>query len=113
VQWDAPHEHFAAELKMLGLRHASPSKEERAAADEVLFMLVPLHVAECNADISGTTTVHESNVWPIWSACQCRTSLQRRPANRGGGDLLVPWRTTVAIARTAAAQYPYRIMREV
>lgn len=112
VQWDARHEHIAAELKLLALRHASPSKEERAAADEVLFLLVPLDIAEYNADTSGTTTVHEVERLADLVGMPV-SDLIAAPAYGYEGDLLVPWRTTAAIAQAVASRYPHRILREI
>lgn len=112
VRWGLRHEHIAEERKLLALRRASPSKDERSAADEVLFLLVPLDIAEYNADTSGTTTVHEVGrladlVGPPVS------DLVAAPAYEHEGDLLVPWQTTAAIARAAAARYPHRLPREI
>lgn len=112
VRWDARHEHIAEELKLLALRRASPSKDERSAADDVLFLLVPLDIAEYNADTSGTTTVHE--VEPLADLIGLPMSdLIATPAYEYEGDLLVPWQTTVAIARAAATRYPHQILREI
>jgi hypothetical protein len=112
VQWDARHEHIAAELKLLALRHASPSKEDRAAADEVLFLLVPLDIAEYNADTSGTMTVHDVDRLAELVGLS-RDALTAAPTLDSADGLLVPWSTTVAIARAAAARYPHRILHEI
>lgn len=112
VRWDLRHEHIAEERKMLALRRASPAKDERSAADEVLFLLVPLDIAEYTADTSGTTTVHK--VGRLADLVGLPVSdLVAAPANEHEGDLLVPWQTTVAIARAAAARYPHRVLREI
>ncbi|OII07786.1 hypothetical protein BIU95_10320 [Curtobacterium sp. MCBA15_007] len=112
VQWDARDEHIAAERNLLALRRASPSKEERSAADEVLFLLVPLDIAEYNADTAGTATIHDVDALAALVGLPV-SDLIAAPAHEHEGDLLVPWQTTVAIVRAAAARYPHRILREI
>lgn len=59
VPWEGRHEYTEIDQKIRAVTAWKPPQLDRRTAEHVFIALVPLEVAEFNADSAGTSTVHD------------------------------------------------------
>ena len=112
VPWDDRAEYITVDAKFRGIRGAVMMLEDSEVVSSIFLWLIPFELAEFNSDAAGTTSVLEVAGLAAHLDVD-EASLRAAPGFEHEGVLYVPWATTAAITRAAAAvRYPHRI-REI
>ncbi|MBT1582581.1 hypothetical protein [Curtobacterium flaccumfaciens] len=112
VLWDDRHDYIALDEKIRALKVWQPSRRDRRTAEHVFFKLIPLDVAEFNADSAGTSVIHDAPALALLSGLS-QDELRADPAFLHDQELSVPWPTTERVGRAVAAMHPYLLLSEI
>ncbi|MEV7761810.1 hypothetical protein [Curtobacterium flaccumfaciens] len=112
VPWEGRHEYIKIDQKIRAVTAWKPPQLDRRTAEHVFIALVPLEVAEFNADSGGTSTVHDVPALARLSGLM-QEKLRAEPAFLHDQELTVPWPTTEAIGRAVAARYPHKLLTRI
>ncbi|MEG8035391.1 hypothetical protein QP157_08680 [Sphingomonas sp. LR61] len=112
VLWDDRHDYIALDEKIRAVKAWQPARLDRRTAEHVFFKLIPLDVAEFNADSAGTSLVYDVPALARLSGLS-QDELRAAPAFVHDQELMVPWSTTERIGRAVAALRPHLLLSEV
>lgn len=112
VRWDGRHEYIEFDRKLRAVTAWRPSRLDRRTADHVFIALVPLEIAEFNADSAGTSAVHDVPALARLAGLT-QDELRAEPAFLHDHELTVPWPTTERIGRAVAARYPTKLLSRI
>ncbi|WIJ46185.1 hypothetical protein [Curtobacterium citreum] len=112
VRWSDRHDYIELDRKLRAVTAWSPSQLDRRTAEHVFIKLIPLEIAEFNADSAGTSVVHDI---PALARLAGLTpdDLRAEPAFLHEHELTVPWKTTERIGRAVAAKYPHKLLSRI
>lgn len=109
VPWEDRHDYIELDRKIRAVRAWNPSRLDRRTAEHVFIKLVPLEVAEFNADSSGTSVVYDVPALARLTGLT-QDELRAEPAYLSEQDLFVPWPTTERVGRAVAAKHPHKLL---
>lgn len=112
VRWDERREYIELDQKIRAVAAWSPTRLDRRTAEHVFIKLVPLEVAEFNADNAGTSVVYDVPALAQLSGLT-KDDLRLPPAFAHDQALTVPWPTTERIGRAVAARYPHVFLSRI
>lgn len=112
VRWDDRHDYIELDRKLRAVTAWSPSQLDRRTAEHVFIKLIPLEVAEFNADSAGTAAIYDVSTLARMSGLT-QDDLRAEPAFLHDQDLTVPWPTTEAIVRGVASLHPDVLLTEI
>jgi hypothetical protein len=112
VPWAARHDYIALDEKIRAVKAWQPSRLDRRTAEHVFFKLIPLDIAEFNADSAGTSVVLDVPALARLSGLR-QDELRADPAFLHDQELTVPWPTTERIGRAVAALRPHLLLSEI
>lgn len=112
VRWDDRHEFMELDRKIRAVTVWRPEQLDRRTAEHVFISLVPLEVAEFNADSAGTSVVHDVPALARLTGLT-QDELRAEPAFLHDQELTVPWPTTERIGRAVAARYPTKLLSRI
>lgn len=110
--WDDRHDYIEFDRKLRAVAAWSPSRLERRSAESVFIALVPLEVAEFNADKAGTSRIYDVPALASLTGLS-QEELRAAPAFMHEQELTVPWPTTERIVRAMAAQHPHKLLSRI
>lgn len=112
VRWEHRYEYVELDRKLRAVVAWVPSRLDRRTAEHVFINLVPLEVAEFNADSAGTSDVHDVPALARLTGLT-QDELRAVPAFLHDQELTVPWPTTERIGRAVAARYPTKLLSRI
>jgi hypothetical protein len=112
VLWGDRHDYIELDRKIRALSSWNPSRLDRRTAEHIFIKLIPLEIAEFNADSAGTTTVYDVPALAQLTGLS-QDDIRTGPAFMQDQQLLVPWPTTESIGRAVAARHPHRLLTEI
>lgn len=112
VLWDDRREYIEVDRRLRAVTAWSPPRLDRRTAEHVFIALVPLEVAEFNADSAGTSVVHDVPALARLTGLT-QDDLRAEPAFLHEHELTVPWPTSEAIGRAVAARFPHKLLTRV
>lgn len=112
VLWDDRHDYIELDRKLRTVAAWSPSRLERRSAESVFVALVPLELAEFNADSGGTSVIYDVPGLALLVGVS-QEELRAEPAFMHEQELTVPWPTTERIAQAVAARYPHKLLSRI
>ncbi len=112
VRWDDRHDYIELDRNIRAVRAWNPSRLERRTAEHVFIKLVPLEVAEFNADSSGTSVVYDVPALAHLTGLT-QDELREPPAYLFEQELTVPWPTTERIGRAVASRRPHVLLLRI
>jgi len=112
VRWNDRHEYIETDRKLQAVTAWSPDRLDRRTAEHVYVKLIPLEVAEFNADSAGTSGVHDVQALARLTGLT-QDELRAGPAFLHDRELTVPWPTTERICRAIAAKYPHKLLSRI
>lgn len=112
VLWDDRHDYIALDEKIRAVKAWQPARLDRRTAEHVIFKLIPLDVAEFNADSAGTSVIYDVPTLARLSGVS-QDELRAAPAFLHDQELTVPWPTTERIGRAVAALRPHLLLSEI
>lgn len=112
VRWDDRHDYIEIDRKIRAVRAWNPSRLERRTAEHVFIKLVPLEVAEFNADSAGTAVVYDVPALARLAGLT-QDDLREPPAYLFDQELTVPWPTTERIGRAVASRHPHVLLSRI
>ncbi|WP_420368579.1 hypothetical protein [Curtobacterium sp. L1-20] len=112
VRWEDRHDYVQLDRRTREVAAWDPPRLDRRTAEHVFITLVPLEIAEFNADSAGTTTVHDVPALAQLTGL-AQDDIRTAPAFMQDQELLVPWPTTESIGRAVAARYPHKLLTEI
>ncbi|WP_336697482.1 hypothetical protein [Curtobacterium sp. USHLN213] len=112
VLWDDRHGYIEIDRKIRAVSAWSPSRLDRRTAEHVFIKLVPLEVAEFNADSAGTSIVHDVPALAELTALS-QDELRGPPAFMHDRELHVSWPMTERIGRAVAARHPHALLSRI
>ncbi len=112
VRWHDRHEYIELDRKIRAVSAWSPSRLDRRTAEHVFVKLVPLEIAEFNADSAGTSIVHDVPALAQLTALT-QDELRGPPAFMQDQELHVSWHMTERIGRAVAARHPHALLSRI
>ena len=112
VRWDDRHDYIELDRKIRAVRAWNPSRLERRTAEHVFIELVPLDVAEFNADSSGTSVLYDVPALAHLTGLT-QDELREPPAYLFEQELTVPWPITERIGRAVASRHPHALLSRI
>lgn len=112
VRWGDRHEYIELDRKRRAVSSWNPVRLDRRTAEHVFVKLVPLEIAEFNADSAGTSVVYDVPALARLSGLT-QDELRAGPAFLHDQQLTVPWPTTERIGRAVAALHPHLLLSEI
>ncbi|MFJ3035565.1 hypothetical protein ACIPC2_14245 [Curtobacterium pusillum] len=112
VRWDDRHGYIELDRKKRAVSAWDPSRLDRRTAEHVFLKLVPLEIAEFNADSAGTSVVYDVPALAQLTGLT-QDELRAAPAYMHEQELTVPWPTTERIGRAVAASHPHALLTRI
>ncbi|MBT2501427.1 hypothetical protein [Curtobacterium sp. ISL-83] len=112
VLWEDRHEYIEFDRRLRAVQAWTPERLERRTAEHVFIKLIPLEIAEFNADVGGTSVIHDVPATARLLGLS-QDELRADPAVLHDGELIVPWPTTELMVRTAATKFPDKLLTEI
>ncbi|WP_235035849.1 hypothetical protein [Curtobacterium sp. 18060] len=112
VPWDDRYDYIALDRELRAVKAWRPSRLDRRTAEHVFFNLIPLDVAEFNADGAGTSVVYDVPALAQISGLP-QEELRAVPAFLHDQELTLPWPTTEQVGRAVAALRPHLLLSEI
>ncbi|MET3450092.1 hypothetical protein [Curtobacterium sp. 1544] len=109
VRWDDRHDYVELDRRIRAVSAWDPPRLDRRTAEHVFIKVVPLEIAEFNADSAGTSVIYDVPALARLSGLT-QDELRAAPAFMHDQQLTVPWPTTESIGRGAAARHPQRLL---
>lgn len=112
VRWEDRHGYIELDRKVRAVSAWTPPRLDRRTAEHVFIKLIPLEIAEFNADSAGTSVVYDVPALAQLTGLT-QDELRAAPAFTQDQELTVPWPISERIGRSAAARHPHALLTRI